>query len=333
LNVLITGGIGFIGSHTALKIYEAGYRPILLDNLSNSKPTVLKGLKTLLCNELVFIEGDIRDYDLLSKVFSDYKIDAVIHFGALKSVNDSVYKPFEYFSNNVCGTITLLNVMQRANVRSFIFSSSASVYGEKNSPPFKEDFSCIVNNPYARTKLHVEEMLKDLAHSENEWRIICLRYFNPVGAHSSGLIMDNPRYIAANLFPAILSVVKKEKPYLDVYGNDYATPDGSAIRDYIHIEDLAIGHLKALEYLSKDSGYNIINLGRGKGISVLEIIKAFEVATGAAIPFKFSPRREGDIAISYADVNKAKALLNWEAKLDEFVMCESAWRASLSLDT
>ena len=333
MNILITGAAGYIGSHAAIKFFEEGHRLVLFDNFSNSRPEILNKLKTICNNDLPFIKGDIRNYELLVDTLSQYNIEAVVHFAALKSVNESVHKPIEYYLNNVCGSISLLKAMQNLNIKSFIFSSSAAVYGNQGSFPFTEDLSCKVINPYARTKLHVEEILRDLASSDNEWRIICLRYFNPAGAHSSGLIGENPLHNSSNLFPSILDVAKKKKNSLDVYGSDYSTPDGTAIRDYIHIEDLVEGHLKALEYLGNNKGYDIINLGRGTGLSVLEIIKAFESATGKKIPFNISPRRKGDVPISYADVTKAKKLLNWEAKLNEFVMCETSWKACLkSLD-
>jgi UDP-glucose 4-epimerase len=325
MNVLLTGGAGYIGSHTAVSLTEAGHHVIIFDNFCNSSTQVVDRLEQILNQRLPCIEGDVRNTALLIKTLQDFKIDAVIHFAGLKAVGESVEKPIEYYANNVQGTISLLEAMKVANVKSLVFSSSATVYGDPQYLPIDEEHPLSATNAYGRSKLHIEGMLRDVAKSDAEWKIMCLRYFNPVGAYKSGLIGERPFGIPNNLTPYVVQVAAGKLPKLNIYGNDYSTPDGTGVRDYIHVVDLADGHNAALAYLMKNSGWDAINLGTGLGYSVLEIIAAFQEASGQPIPFEVVVRRPGDIATCVASVNKAKDLLNWQARYSLQEMCTSSW--------
>ena len=303
--ILVTGGTGYIGSHTVVQLLEAGYEVVILDNLSNSKISVIDRIEKITNQRPLFIEGDIRDQSLLNKLFSDYRIDAVIHFAGLKAVGESVEEPLKYYENNVAGSITLLEAMKNAKVTKMVFSSSATVYGEPQQLPIKEDHPLNPTNPYGETKLAVENLLRDLYRSSPHWKIFILRYFNPVGAHQSGLIGEDPSGIPNNLFPYIAKVAMGELENLKVFGDDYDTKDGTGVRDYIHVNDLADAHLKALEKLSQ-AKCEAINLGTGKGYSVLEIVRAFEKLSNCTINLIISGRRKGDISTSYAEVSTAK---------------------------
>ena len=314
MNILLTGGAGYIGSHTAVVLSQAGYEVVLLDNFCNSQKSVLEGLQKILGKSLPYIEGDVRDTALVTKTLKNFKIDAVIHFAGLKAVGESAEKPIEYYANNVQSTISLLEAMKITNIKNLVFSSSATVYGDPQYLPIDENHPTSATNAYGRSKLHIEEMLKDVSNSDSEWKIICLRYFNPVGAHDSGLIGEDPSGIPNNLMPYIARVVSGELPHLNVYGNDYSTVDGTGVRDYIHVVDLAEGHLLALEHACTNRGWDVINLGLGRGYSVMEILVTFEMLSGKKIPFKFVSRRAGDIAESYANIEKSKKEINWVAK-------------------
>jgi UDP-glucose 4-epimerase len=322
----LTGGIGYIGSHTAVVLSEAGHEVVLFDNLCNSKRSVLDRLETITGKRFPFIEGDVRDAAKLEETLTAYHIDAVIHFAGLKAVGESVEKPIEYYDNNIGGMISLLKAMRAADVKTLVFSSSATVYGDPQYLPLDEEHPTSATNPYGRSKLHIEEMLADVAKSDASWRIACLRYFNPVGAHDSGLIGEDPNDIPNNLMPYIAQVASGKLPKLNVFGDDYDTPDGTGVRDYIHVMDLAEGHSAALGFLENHTGWHAINLGTGMGYSVLEMVRAFERASGRAVPHLIAPRRAGDIATCYADPAKAKRELGWEARrgLDE--MMRDAWR-------
>jgi UDP-glucose 4-epimerase len=332
MNILLTGGTGYIGSHAAVVLSAAGHHPILFDNLSNSKRDVVARLEKIIGTPPTFIEGDVRDTALLSKVINDHEVDAVIHFAGLKAVGESVAKPLEYYSANVQGTISLLNAMQANGVHKIVFSSSATVYGDPQYLPIDEDHPTSATNPYGRTKLHIEEMLSDLSRSSTDWRIVCLRYFNPVGAHESGLIGEDPEGIPNNLMPYVARVASEKLECLSVFGDDYETPDGTGVRDYIHIMDLVEGHLAAIDFLDRHSGWHAINLGTGNGISVLEIVTAFEGVSARKINYKFAPRRPGDVAACYAKAGKAKDVLNWAACRTMSDMCASMWHFQLSLE-
>jgi UDP-glucose 4-epimerase len=325
-NVLLTGGMGYIGSHTAVVLSKAGHEVVLYENLCNSKVSVLDRLETITGKQLTFIEGDVRDTAKLEEILKTHDIDAVIHFAGLKAVGESVEKPIEYYDNNIVGTVSLLKAMRAADVKAFVFSSSATVYGDPQYLPLDEEHPTSATNPYGRSKLHIEEMLADVAKSDASWRIACLRYFNPVGAHDSGLIGEDPNDIPNNLMPYIAQVASGKLPKLNVFGDDYDTPDGTGVRDYIHVMDLAEGHSAALGFLENHTGWHAINLGTGMGYSVLEMVRAFERASGRAVPHLIAPRRAGDIATCYADPAKAKRELGWEARrgLDE--MMRDAWR-------
>lgn len=329
MTVLLTGGMGFIGSHTAVVLAEAGYRVVLYDNLCNSGASVVGRLEQITKQRLPFIEGDVRDTALLKRTLQKHAIEAVIHFAGLKAVGESVEKPLDFYANNVQGTISLLQAMQATNVRTLVFSSSATVYGEPQHLPIDESHSTSAANPYGRSKLHIEEMLADVAKSDESWRIACLRYFNPVGAHESALIGENPSGIPNNLMPFIAQVASGKRPVLSVFGNDYPTPDGTGIRDYIHVMDLAEGHSAALDYLAHHSGWHAINLGTGKGHSVLEMIRAFEAASGRSVPYKIVPRRSGDVAACYANADKAAQELRWTAMRNLADMCASTWHSQV----
>jgi UDP-glucose 4-epimerase len=326
MNVLLTGGMGYIGSHTAVVLLQAGHKVVLFDNLSNSSNQVLEKLVQITGRRIPFVRGDVRDTELLQSTLAAHEIDVVIHFAGLKAVGESVGKPVEYYANNVQGTISLLQAMQPVGIKTLVFSSSATVYGEPRYLPLDENHPTSATNPYGRSKLHIEEMLKDVAASASDWRIACLRYFNPVGAHESGLIGENPCGIPNNLMPYIAQVAAGQRPCLSVFGGDYPTEDGTGVRDYIHVMDLAEGHAAALNFLSQTPGWHAINLGTGKGYSVLDMVRAFEKASGCRLPYQIVARRAGDVAACYANPKKASECLNWCAVrgLDE--MCASTWR-------
>ena len=323
MNILLTGGAGYIGSHTAVVLSQAGYELVLLDNFSNSQKSVLERLQKILGKALPCVEGDVRDTALVTKTLQDCKIDGVIHFAGFKSVGESVEMPIEYYANNVQGTISLLEAMKLANVKTLVFSSSAAVYGDPQYLPIDEEHPTSATNAYGRSKLHIEQMLKDVANSDAEWKIIFLRYFNPVGAHESGLIGEDPNGLPNNLTPYIAQVALGKLPHLNVYGNNYDTPDGTGVRDYIHVMDLSEGHLAAWSFIRQYSGLHMFNLGTGKGSSVLEMVKAFEDVIGIPIPIKVMARRAGDVATSYGKVEKANLELDWRATRTLQKMCTS----------
>jgi len=328
--VLVTGGAGYIGSHTLIELHKAGFNFIVLDNLSNSYEEAIKRVEKIINKKINFINADIKDREKLIGVFKKFKIKSVIHFAGLKAVGESVEKPIEYYENNVCGTINLLKVMKEFNIKKFVFSSSATVYGDPERVPVTEDMPTGngITNPYGRSKYMVEEILKDLFFSDNSWKIAILRYFNPVGAHESGMIGEDPNGIPNNLMPFISQVAVKKLSKLKIFGKDYPTRDGTGVRDYIHVMDLANAHVKALEYLNNNELKEplIVNLGRGEGYSVLEMVKTFEKVNRVKIPYEIADRRPGDIAEIYANSNKAEKLFNWKAKRDIKKMCEDTWR-------
>lgn len=324
--ILVTGGAGYIGSHTCVELLEAGYRIVVIDNFLNSKPSVLKRVEAIAEKTVPCIEADIRDRTALEAVFAEHAIDAVVHFAGLKAVGESVADPLRYYENNVFGSLALLQTMAQFDVRTLVFSSSATVYGDPPSVPIREDFPLSPTNPYGQSKRMVEDMLRDLAASDSRWRIALLRYFNPVGAHQSGLIGEDPAGIPNNLMPYIAQVAEGRREQLSVFGNDYATADGTGVRDYIHVVDLAQGHVKALEKLAVQSGVLTYNLGTGQGYSVLEMISAFEKASGRPVPYRFTPRRAGDIAVCYADPALAQRELGWQANRGLEQMCSDVWR-------
>ena len=325
--VLVTGGAGFIGSHTAVELLNSGKDIVIVDNFSNSKPKALDAIRKITGKDFKFYEIDYLDREKLEKVFEENKIDAVLNFAGYKAVGESVKKPLEYYENNVSGCIVLLETMRKYNVKKFVFSSSATVYGQPERIPLTED--CKVGgttNPYGTSKLFIEQILKDLYNSDNSWDICILRYFNPVGAHESGLIGEEPQGVPNNLMPYVVRVAAGELKELSVFGNDYDTPDGTGVRDYIHVVDLAKGHICALNKLDKDgNGLFIYNLGTGTGYSVLDMVKAFEQITGKKVPYKIAPRRAGDIATCYSDPTKAKEELGWTAEKGIKEMCEDSW--------
>ena len=325
--VLVTGGAGFIGSHTSIELLNAGYDIIILDNFVNSKPESLKRIKELAGKGFKFYQADIRDEEALTKIFAENKIDAVIHFAGLKSVPQSIKEPLNYYDNNIAGTVCLCRVMDKAGCKKLVFSSSATVYGSKNPSPLREDMPTGgTTNPYGTTKYFIEQILQDLCVSDSEWGVSILRYFNPIGAHKSGRIGEDPNGIPGNLMPYITQVAIGKLECLNVCGNDYPTPDGTGVRDYIHVVDLALGHIKALDRLLKVKGCEVYNLGTGKGYSVLDVVKAFEKASGIKINYRIAPRRAGDVACCYADATKAKEVLGWQAQYDIDDMCADSWR-------
>ena len=327
MKVLVTGGMGYIGSHTCVQMIEAGLEPIILDNLCNSKEAVLERVETLAGTKPTFYQGDIRDREILDQVFSEHEISSVIHFAGLKAVGESVEKPLEYYDNNVHGTLMLVDAMKHAGVNSLVFSSSATVYGDPEEIPIKETTPTgQVTNPYGRSKYMVEECLRDIQVAAPEMSITLLRYFNPVGAHPSGIMGEDPQGIPNNLMPFIAQVAVGRREYLSVFGNDYPTPDGTGIRDYIHVMDLADGHIAALRAVGEKAGLHIFNLGTGKGSSVLEMVDAFSKACGHDVAYKICPRRPGDIAECWADPAKAREELGWEAKFDVTAMAADTWR-------
>ena len=326
MNILLTGGMGYIGSHTAVALQAAGHNPVLYDNLCNSKADVLERIGRISGSQPAFVQGDIRDTALLTQTLREHCIDAVIHFAGLKAVGESVAQPIDYYANNVQGTISLLQAMQTVGVKTIVFSSSATVYGEPQYLPYDEEHPTSATNPYGRSKLHIEEILADLSRAEPDWRIACLRYFNPVGAHPSGLLGEDPSGIPNNLMPYIVQVAAGERPFLQVFGDDYDTPDGTGVRDYVHVMDLVEGHIAALGFLQKQTGWHAVNLGTGQGYSVLQMVHAFEQATGQAVPYQLAPRRAGDIDSSYAKTDKSRELLHWQAETQLSDMCADSWR-------
>lgn len=325
MNILLTGGAGYIGSHTAIVLTEAGHKVVIYDNFCNSYSSTLDRLQKILNKNIPLVEGDVRNTALLTKALQDFKIDVVMHFAGLKAVGESVIKPIEYYANNTQGTISLLEAMNRVGIRSLIFSSSATVYGNPQYLPIDENHPTSATNAYGRSKLHIEEMLKDVSYSDPNWRIICLRYFNPIGAHESGMIGEAPRGRPNNLLPLISKVAGGRLPKVTIFGIDYPTPDGTGIRDYIHVMDLAKGHLAALNFNGHKTGWDVINLGTGAGISVLEIINEFERVSGRNISYSIEKRRAGDVASCYATADKALKVLNWRAQYTPKEMCASAW--------
>jgi len=326
--LLITGGAGYIGSHTCVELLNAGYTVAVVDNLCNSSEESLRRVKTITGRQVSFHEADIRDQAALVKIFQQEQPQAVIHFAGLKAVGESVEKPLEYYDNNISGTLALLMAMRITGVKQIVFSSSATVYGNPATVPITEDFPLSATNPYGRSKLIIEEMLRDLVISDNSWQVALLRYFNPVGAHASGLIGEDPNGIPNNLMPFVSQVAVGQRPFVNVFGNDYPTPDGTGVRDYIHVVDLALGHIAALTALQdwRKNEPLTVNLGTGRGYSVLEMIGAFAKASGREVPYKIVARRPGDIATCYADPALAKNLLGWQAKFGVDKMCEDGWR-------
>lgn len=325
-SILVTGGAGYIGSHTCVELLAAGHDLVVLDNLSNSKPAVLDRVAQIAGRGVAFVEGDVRDRATLQDLFSAYRIDAVIHFAGLKAVGESVTQPLRYYDNNVSGSVALFEVMADASVKTLVFSSSATVYGDPHEVPIREEFPLSATNPYGRSKLMVEDILRDTARADDSWRVALLRYFNPVGAHASGMIGEDPNGIPNNLMPFITQVAIGQRPELSVFGDDYATSDGTGVRDYIHVVNLARGHLAALSALAQRSGVITANLGTGRGYSVLEVVQAFERASGRRVPYRIAPRRPGDIPQCYADPALAEALLGWRAEHDLDAMCRDSWR-------
>ena len=327
MTILVTGGAGFIGSHTVVELQNSGYDVVVLDNLINSNKKSLERVQKITGKPVKFYKANILDRDALNKIFDAEKIDSVIHFAGLKAVGESVAKPWEYYENNIAGTLTLVDVMRKHNVKNIIFSSSATVYGDPAFIPITEECpkgQC--TNPYGWTKSMLEQILSDIQKADSEWNVILLRYFNPIGAHKSGTIGENPNGIPNNLMPYVTQVAVGKLKELGVFGNDYDTHDGTGVRDYIHVVDLAIGHVKALKKIEEKAGLCIYNLGTGQGYSVLDIVKNFEAATGIKVPYVIKPRRPGDIATCYADPSKAERELGWKAERGIKEMCEDSWR-------
>ncbi len=325
MNILVTGGAGYIGSHTCVELLNAGYDVISIDNFSNSKRDVIDKIKIITNKDFKFYEGDCRDKDILSRIFIENKNDAVIHFAGYKAVGESVKEPLKYYRNNLDSTITLLEVMKENNCKNFVFSSSATVYGKPKTLPIKEDFPLSTTNPYGTTKLIIEGILRDLYKSDNTWSIAILRYFNPIGAHKSGLIGENPNDIPNNLMPYIVKVANNELGTLSIFGNDYDTKDGTGVRDYIHVVDLAKGHIKAIEKVLNETGCDAYNLGTGNGYSVLEIVNTFMKVNNVDVNYRITDRRPGDIDACYADPSYAKEKLNWKAELGIDEMCKDSY--------
>lgn len=326
MSILVTGGAGYIGSHTCVELIKEGYEVVVVDNLCNSSEVAIDRVEEITGGKVTFYKVDILDEKALNEVFEKESIDSVIHFAGLKAVGESVQKPLEYYHNNITGTLVLLDVMRKHKVKNIVFSSSATVYGNPHTVPILEDFPLSVTNPYGRTKLMLEEILQDVYVADHEWNIILLRYFNPIGAHKSGRIGEDPKGIPNNLVPYISQVAVGKLACLGVFGDDYDTPDGTGVRDYIHVVDLALGHVKAIKKLEDKEGVSIYNLGTGNGYSVLDVVKAFEMASGKEVKYEIKPRRAGDIATCYADPTKAKEELGWEATRGIEEMCEDTWR-------
>jgi UDP-glucose 4-epimerase len=325
MKVLVTGGAGYIGSHTCVELLQAGYEVVVFDNFSNSQPEALRRVEKITGRKLSVVDGDIREQSAIETVIRQHQCKAVIHFAGLKAVGESVEKPLIYYENNVIGTHRLLTAMQNCGIDTLVFSSSATVYGEPQFLPLTEDHPLSATNPYGRSKLIIEEMLRDVWYANSNWCIAILRYFNPVGAHESGLIGEDPRGIPNNLMPYVAQVAVGRREYLNVWGNDYPTPDGTGVRDYIHVVDLAKGHLAALEQIDSPQ-CTAVNLGTGVGYSVLDVLEAFEIACRQRVPYRLSPRRPGDVAACYADPGLAAQILGWKAERDLSIMCEDHWR-------
>lgn len=327
MQLLVTGGAGYIGTHACIELIRAGYEPVVVDNLSNSKREAVRRVERITGHPLTFYQADIRDRAALRDIFSRHRIEGVIHFAGLKAVGESVEKPLLYFDNNVSGTVTLCEVMAEAEVKRIVFSSSATVYGDPHAVPIREDFPVgSTTNPYGRSKYMVESILRDLHVSDPSWQIGLLRYFNPVGAHESGLLGEDPNGIPNNLMPFIAQVAVGRRPYLNVFGDAYDTPDGTGVRDYIHVVDLALGHVAALRYLESHDGVLAVNLGTGRGYSVLEMAHAFAAASGREVPYRIAPSRAGDIACCYADPSLAASVMGWRATRGIEDMCADTWR-------
>lgn len=326
MNVLVTGGTGFIGSHTCVELLKNDNKIVIVDNLINSEAETVERIQQITEKNVIFYQADLLDEITIESIFKKHSFDAVMHFAGLKAVGESVEKPLQYYHNNLAGTLNLLRVMNRFGCKKFIFSSSATVYGLDNTPPFKEEFSVSATNPYGYSKLMIEQFLADICAADPEWSTVALRYFNPIGAHDSGLIGENPNGIPNNLVPYIAKVALGELPYLQVFGNDYDTPDGTGVRDYIHVMDLAEGHISALNYAMIHTGAEMINLGCGQGYSVLEVLDTYSKICGCRLPYEIKPRRAGDVAVSYASTEKAKKLLGWKAHRTIEEMCRDSWR-------
>ncbi|MBC7684022.1 MAG: UDP-glucose 4-epimerase GalE [Bdellovibrionales bacterium] len=326
MKILVTGGLGYIGSHTCVELIKAGHEPVALDNLSNTTVAVAERVRAITGQPLPYIVADIRDSAALDAAFAAHAFEAVIHFAGLKAVGESVQQPLRYYDNNVAGSVALFEAMQRSGVKTLVFSSSATVYGDPHTVPIREDFPLSATNPYGRSKLIIEDILRDLIKADPSWRIALLRYFNPVGAHESGLIGEEPNGIPNNLVPYIAQVADGRREQLSVYGNDYPTPDGTGLRDYIHVVDLADGHVKTLSKLATGPGIVTYNLGTGRGNSVLEMVRAFESACGKRVPYQIVARRPGDIAACYADPSLAERELGWKAERNVAQMCTDSWR-------
>ena len=327
MSILVTGGVGFIGSHTVVELQNAGYDVVVLDNLCNANPKVLDRIEAITGKKVPFYKADIRDREALNEIFDKESIDSVIHFAGLKAVGESVQKPLEYYDNNISGTLVLVDVMRQHGCKNIIFSSSATVYGDPAFVPITEECpKGVCTNPYGWTKSMLEQILSDIQKADNEWNVVLLRYFNPIGAHKSGTIGENPNGIPNNLMPYITQVAVGKREELGVFGDDYDTPDGTGVRDYIHVVDLALGHVKALKKIEEKAGLKIYNLGTGCGYSVLDVVHNFEKASKVKIPYSIKPRRAGDIATCYADASKAKEELGWEAQYGILEMCEDSWR-------
>lgn len=323
--ILVTGGAGFIGSHTCVELLNAGYDIVVMDNFCNSKPEALNRIRKITGKDFKFYETDMLDYEGTCKIFADQKIDAVIHFAGLKAVGESCQKPLEYYHNNISGTINLIRAMREHGCKRIVFSSSATVYGMNNPIPYVEGMPTSATNPYGYTKVMIEQILSDTAKADSDWSVSLLRYFNPIGAHESGLLGENPNGIPNNLMPYIAQVAVGKLPYLNVFGDDYDTVDGTGVRDYIHVVDLAKGHLCAVKYVLEHTGTEAVNLGTGKGTSVLQLVHAFEKASGKKIEYKIAPRRAGDIAEFYANTDKAKKMFGWQAEYGIEKMCADSW--------
>ena len=327
MKILVTGGAGFIGSHTLIELVEAGHTPVVVDNLSNSSPKAIERVEKIVGKTIPFYNVDIRDREGLEKVFAENTFDCCIHFAGLKAVGESVQKPWEYYENNIGGTLVLVDVMRKHGCKNIIFSSSATVYGAPETMPITEDCpKGTVTNPYGWTKYMLEQVLSDIQKADPEWNVVLLRYFNPIGAHKSGTIGEDPNGIPNNLMPYITQVAMGKLPQLGVFGNDYPTHDGTGVRDYIHVVDLAKGHVCAIQAIAKKCGLGIYNLGTGQGYSVLDLVKAFEAATGVKVPYVIKPRRSGDVAECWSDPSKAAKELGWKAQYGVQEMCEDAWR-------
>lgn len=327
--ILVTGGTGYIGSHTVVELMLAGLEVVVVDNLCNSKAAVLDRVESIVGRRPSFVKADVRDQKAMRTLFASYRFVAVIHFAGLKAVGESVEQPLRYYDNNIHGSLVLFESMAEAGVKTLVFSSSATVYGDPHAVPIREDFPLSATNPYGRSKMMIEEILGDVARADTGWRIALLRYFNPVGAHESSLIGEDPKGIPNNLMPYVAQVAAGSLAELSVFGGDYPTHDGTGVRDYIHVVDLARGHLKALQVLKKTKGVLAVNLGTGHGFSVLDVVRAFEAASGRKVPYRIVGRRPGDIAACYADPSRAKTLLNWQAQLGLEDMCRDAWRWQL----